>query len=80
MSNCAMKIDKICRPIQECVVIPVMWESQSHCTMKVSEAMVVSVDEVKSQGPLDWATSLAWRSTYHTGSIKTNTLPNLTIT
>lgn len=50
-----------------------MQESQSHGAMKMSKAMVVSIDEVKGQGPLDWTTALAWSSTYQTGPITTNT-------
>jgi len=45
------------------VVVLVMQESQSHGAVKVSKAVVVSVDEVKGQGPPDWTTASARRST-----------------
>lgn len=51
------------------VLILVMHESQSHGTVKVGKAMVVSIDEVKGQGPLDWTASSARSSTYETGPI-----------
>lgn len=49
-----------------------MRESQSHGTVKVGKAMVVSVDEVKGQGPLDWTAALARSSTYQTGPTTIN--------
>lgn len=56
------------------VLILVMHESQPHGTMKVGKAMVVSIDEVKGQGPLDWTAPLARSSTYQTGPITINVL------
>lgn len=49
-----------------------MQESQSHRPMKVSKAMIVSVDKVKGQGPLDWTAATSWRSTYQTGPVTTS--------
>lgn len=50
-----------------------MQESQSHGALKVSKAVVVSIDEVEGQGPLDWTTALAWSSAYQAGPITINT-------
>lgn len=50
-----------------------MRESQSHCPMKVSEAMIIGIDEVKGQGPLNWTAATSWWSTYQTGPVTTNT-------
>ncbi len=50
-----------------------MQESQSHGALKVSQAMVVSIDEIKGQGPLDWTTASAWSSTYQAGPVTINT-------
>ena len=50
-----------------------MQESQSHGALKVSKTVVVSIDEVEGQGPLDWTTALAWSSAYQAGPITINT-------
>lgn len=52
--------------------ILVVQEGQSHRPMKVSKAMIVSVDEVKAQGPLDWTAATSWWSTYQTGPVTTS--------
>lgn len=54
------------------VLILVMHESQSHGTMKVGKAMVVGIDEVKGQGPLDWTAASTRSSTYQTGPTRIN--------
>ena len=61
-------IEKYLIKYLENLVILVMQKSQSHRAMKVSKAVVVSIDEVKGQGPLDGTTTSAWSSTYQTGS------------
>lgn len=55
--------------------ILVMHESQSHRSMKVSKAMIVSIDEVKGQGSLDWTAATSWWSTYQTGPVTASTSP-----
>lgn len=54
-------------------VVLVMHESQAHGALKVSKAVVVSIDEVKGQGPLDRTTASAWSSTYQAGPITIST-------
>ena len=54
------------------MAILVMQKSQSHGALKVSEAVVVGVDEVKGQRPLDRTTASAWRGTYKAGPITIN--------
>lgn len=49
-----------------------MQESQSHCPMKVSKPVIVSVDEVEGQGPLDWTAATSWWSTYQTAPVATS--------
>lgn len=49
-----------------------MQESQSHGCMKVSKAMIVSIDEVKGQGPLDGTAATSWWSTYQAGPVTTS--------
>lgn len=49
-----------------------MQESQSHRPMKVSKAMIVSIDEVKGQGSLDRTAATSWWSTYQTGPVTTS--------
>lgn len=57
--------------ITDSVGILVMTESQSHCPMKVSQAVIVGIDEVKGQGPLDGTASMSWWSPYQTGPVTT---------
>lgn len=51
-----------------------MQESQSHCPMKVSEAMIVGIDEVEGQGPLNWTAATPWWSPYQPGPVTTSML------
>lgn len=46
-----------------------MQERQSHGPVKVSKAVIVSIDEVKGQGPLDWTAATSRWSTYQTGPV-----------
>lgn len=50
--------------ILKMLVVPVMQESQAHGSLEVSQAVVVGVDEVKGQRPLDGTTASAWSGTY----------------
>lgn len=54
------------------VGILVVQEGYSHRPVKVSKAMIVSIDEVKAQGPLDWTATTSWWSTYQTGPVTTS--------
>lgn len=35
--------------------------------------MIIGIDEVKGQGPLNWTAATSWWSTYQTGPVTTNT-------
>lgn len=59
--------------IQKIVYVLVMLESQSHGSLEVSEAMIVGINEVKGEGPLDRTAASAWSSTYQAELITTNT-------
>lgn len=58
--------------IQKIVYVLVMLESQSHGSLEVSEAMIVGINEVKGEGPLDRTAASAWSSTYQAELITTN--------
>lgn len=47
-------------------VVLVVGKGQSHGSMKVSEAVVVRVDKVKGERPLDGTTASSWGGTYQT--------------
>lgn len=54
------------------VSLLVVLEGQPHGSLEMGEAVVVCIDEVKGQGPLDGAASFARGCTYHTVPPNTN--------
>lgn len=58
--------------MNEIVCVLVMLESKSHSSLEVSEAMIVGINQVKGEGPLDWTAASAWSSTYQAGLVTTS--------